>query len=89
MFKSSSDTENADRIIWTKLANSARLNADYEEAAYWYAKVTSDGPMPEDLLHYAQALQAVGNCEEAVKWFKLYNSSPAQTKVAFIENCND
>jgi len=89
MFKSSSNEESADRVLWSKLANSARLNANYEEAAYWYAKVTNDGPLPEDLLHYAQALQAVGNCEEAVKWFKLYNSSPAETKVAFIENCSD
>jgi outer membrane protein OmpA-like peptidoglycan-associated protein/tetratricopeptide (TPR) repeat protein len=89
MFKSSSDEENADRVLWTKLANSARLNANYEEATYWYSKVTNDGPLPIDLLHYAQALQAVGKCEEAVKWFKLYNNSPTNNKVAFIENCSD
>jgi len=89
MFKSSSDEENADRVLWTKLANSALLNANYEEATYWYSKVTNDGPLPIDLLHYAQALQAVGKCEEAVKWFKLYNNSPTNNKVAFIENCSD
>ena len=89
MFKSSKNEENADKVVWSRLANSARLNADYEEAVYWYSKVTSDGPLPEDLLYYAQALQAVGNCEEAVKWFKLYNNSPAKTKVAFVDKCND
>ncbi len=89
MFKSTEDSEAADKALWSKLANAARLNAKYEEAAYWYSKVTADGPVPQELLYYAQALQASGNCTEAVKWFKLYNASPAKSKVAFIENCDE
>ncbi len=89
MFKSNTNTATADKAVWSKLANAARLNANYEEAAYWYQKVTKDGPLPKDLLHYAQALQATGNCAEAVKWFNKYNASPAENKVAFIKNCND
>jgi len=88
MFKST-DLENSDKVVWSKLANAARLNANYKEAAYWYSKVVQDGPLPKDLLHYAQALQANGNCEEAVTWFKKYNASPAVNKVSFINNCSE
>lgn len=89
MFKQSLDIDNRGRAVWSNLANAARLNANYNEAAYWYSKVIQDGPLPEDLLHYAQALQANGNCQEAVTWFKKYNASPATNKVSFINNCSE
>ncbi len=89
LFKQSVDTENTDKAVWSNLANSARLNANYTEAAYWYSKVVQNGPIPEEILHYAQSLQASGNCQEAVKWFQKYNSFQGDNKVSFIENCSD
>ena len=89
LYKAGNVSESVDKTVWSKLGNAARLNANYDEAVYWYEKVVSDGPVPKDLLYYAQALQAIGNCEEAVKWFKLYNDSPAVEKISFISNCSD
>ena len=89
MFKQSTDMEKTDKVVWSNLANAARLNANYSEAAYWYSKLVQDGPLPQDLLHYAQALQANGQCEEAVTWFKKYNASPSAEKISFISNCSE
>ncbi len=89
MFKQSTDMDNTDKTVWSNLANAARLNANYSEAAYWYSKVVQDGPLPQDILYYAQALQANGQCKEAVTWFKKYNASPAAEKISFISNCSE
>ena len=88
MFKSN-NLDKADKTVWSNLATAARLNSNYEEAAYWYSKVVMDKPILQDILHYAHALQATGNCQEAINWFNKYNSSNIENKVSFIDNCSD
>lgn len=89
LYKNEALLEKSNKEVWSKLGNAARLNADYEEAVYWYERVIADGPVPMDILYYAQALQATGNCKEAIRWFSLYNASPATEKVSFINDCSD
>lgn len=71
------------------LADSYRLNGDTEAAEYWYAQYIREAQNAEDFLHYAQVLQSNGKCEDAIRWYKKYQSKKGKTKMTFIENCSE
>ncbi|MFK7981124.1 MAG: hypothetical protein AB8G86_14150 [Saprospiraceae bacterium] len=75
-------------IKW-KLANSYRLNSEYEAAEYWYAQIINDAQDSETILHYAQMLQANGKCEDAIRWYKDYAAKSQQDSRSFIEDCTE
>ena len=55
--------------MW-KLANCYRLTNQYQDAEYWYGKVTaSTEVLPEHMLYYAQVLQTNEKYTEAEKWY--------------------
>lgn len=56
-----------------KIANSYRLNGDYGNAQVWYAVVTRNSSNPIHFLHFAQALQANGNLEDARNYYLKYH----------------
>ena len=88
---SSAEDEN-DVVAMRKIANSFRMNADYLNAEDWYSKFVNQNSIKEDILHYAQTLQANGRCKDAVKWFYFYESKlndKDETDFDFIENCDD
>ena len=70
------DLENGelDVVMLRKIANSYRMNADYVNAENWYVKFVNQNSIKEDILHYAQSLQANGRCKDAVRWFEVYKS---------------
>jgi outer membrane protein OmpA-like peptidoglycan-associated protein len=74
-----------------QMANSYRLNGDYNAAANYFQLLMSDNPSNEDMLHFGQSLLAIGKCEDAVKWFKKYQSEAGEvaTKRHFITDCNE
>ena len=53
--------------LFKKLGNTSYFNANYEDAAKWYAELFTINPDPEAIyfLRYAQALKATGNTELA------------------------
>ncbi len=56
-----------------RMANSYRLNGDYENAEKWYAQVVEQEADPIHKLHYAQAMHANGNFEKARKYYLAYD----------------
>lgn len=76
--------------IKEKIANSYRLNSEYEAAEYWYSQVIADSSSnARVLLQYAQVLQSNGKCEEAVSWYKKYQALSNDTNRSFLENCEE
>ncbi|MEM1121894.1 MAG: OmpA family protein [Bacteroidota bacterium] len=72
-----------------KLANSFRLNSQYEAAEYWYAKIINEVQQSETILHYAQTLQANGKCDDAIRWYKEYEAQSEDQTRSFIKDCKD
>jgi len=72
-----------------KLANSFRLNSQYEAAEYWYAQVINEVQEVETVLHYAQTLQANGKCEDAIRWYNDYEKQSNDKTRSFIKDCKD
>ena len=72
-----------------KLANSFRLNSQYEAAEYWFAQIIQETMDNETILHYAQMLQSNGKCEDAIRWFKVYQKRSGDQQRSFIEDCKD
>jgi len=74
LYKSAlNDSEHFD-AMW-KLADCYRLTNQYNEAEYWYGKVTkSEEASPEHLLYYAQVLQVNEKYTEAAKWYNSYRA---------------
>lgn len=86
------EEDEMDVVVLRKIANSYRMNADYENAENWYVKFVNQNSIQEDILHYAQTLQANGRCNDAVRWFSVYKSkvgSNNQTDFDFISNCTE
>ena len=75
--------------VKVKLANSFRLNSQYEAAEYWLAQVIQEAQENEVILHYAQTLQSNGKCEDAIRWFKVYQERSGDKQRSFIEDCKD
>jgi len=74
--------------VMSRIANSYRLNGDYDLAEYWYAKCIQDVSSSEDFLHYAEVLQANGKCEDAVRWYKTFQRKTGSPQ-KFLEDCAD
>ncbi len=77
------------QFVIAKIANSYRLNAQWEEAEYWYAQIIKDTGNPKNFLYYAQVLQSNGKCEDAVRWYREYLKYAPDEKREFISNCED
>ncbi|MEM1123158.1 MAG: hypothetical protein AAGJ18_22140, partial [Bacteroidota bacterium] len=75
-------------VKW-KLANSFRLNGEYEAAEYWYAQIINEAVDSKVALHYAQVLQINGKCEDAIRWYEAYVEDSGDQNRSFIENCNE
>ena len=72
------------------IANSFRLNSDYEAAAYWYGRFIQSTNEPSHFLHYAQALQSLGRCEDATRWYRRYADKVKESKrVDFVTDCGE
>lgn len=75
--------------VKVKLANSFRLNSQYEAAEYWYAQIINEVQEVETILHYAQTLQANGKCEDAIRWYNDYEKQSSDKTRSFIKDCAD
>jgi outer membrane protein OmpA-like peptidoglycan-associated protein/tetratricopeptide (TPR) repeat protein len=73
----------------SQMANSFRLNGDYENAEFYYTTLMKKDPDVEDILHYAQVLLSVGNCNEAIVWYQKYQAAAKDDKRSFIQNCDE
>jgi len=76
------------KFVMAKLANSLRLNGEYEKAEYYYSQFIDDVTSPEDYLHYAEVLQINGKCEDATRWNKEYLTLTLDTSRDIITNCD-
>jgi outer membrane protein OmpA-like peptidoglycan-associated protein len=75
-----------------KLADCFRLTNQYQEAEYWYGKVTGNSAAkPEHLLYYAQVLQINEKYEEAAKWYIKYKALvPSDARASYqIDACEN
>jgi hypothetical protein len=75
------------KFVMAKLANSLRLNGEYEQAEYYYSQFINDVTSPEDYLHYAEVLQINGKCEDATRWNKEYLAATFDTNRDVITDC--
>ena len=75
--------------IKEKLANSFRLNSQFETAEYWYAQIIQETTNPTTILNYAQVLQSNDKCEDAIRWYKAYQEQSQDTQRSFIKDCKD
>lgn len=74
--------ESAD--LFGKLGDAFYFNADYAEAAQWYAKLVEKFPSettPDQLFRYAQALRAEENYDLSKKYLTQYNERVADGEV--------
>ena len=83
------DDEKQTYDIKHNLANSFRLNGQYEAAEYWYAQIINEIQDNESIFQYANTLQANGKCEDAIRWYKEYQTRSNDNTRSFIENCDD
>ena len=87
--KMSSDKE-MDSATMEKIANSYRLNNETTEAEYWYSKCVNMYSQPSTIFNYAQTLLTNKNCEEAAKWYAVFNDkvdASERVSLDFISNC--
>ncbi len=77
------------RTSLLQMANSYRLNGDYENAEYYYESLMGLDPEKEDVLHYAQVLLSNGKCEKAVSFYAQYQAKSKDAKRSFITSCDD
>lgn len=75
-------------FVQSKLANSYRLNAQYEDAEYWYSQMINNTDNPEDYMNYALVLQSNGKCEDAVRWYGEYLKFTLDETREFITDCD-
>lgn len=57
-----------------EFAESYRMSGNYAGAAQWYSTIVSRSDRPLFKLRYAECLQAIGNCDEARRWFLEYDA---------------
>lgn len=75
------------KFVLAKLANSLRLNGEYEKAEYYYSQFIDDVTSPNDYLNYAEVLQMNGKCEDATRWNKEYLALTMDTNRDVITDC--
>jgi len=83
------ENENQTYEVKLKLANSFRLNSEFAAAEYWYAQVINEAKESETVLQYAQMLQANGKCEDAIRWYKTYQTQSSDKTQSFITDCEE
>lgn len=68
--------DSSNTVIAGKLADSYRLLNDQESAENWYAKFlgSSMTPQPIDYFYYARALESNKKYDDALEWYKKYQS---------------
>lgn len=72
-----------------KLANSFRLNSQFETAEYWYAQIIQETTTATTILNYAQVLQSNGKCEDAIRWYKTYQEKSQDTQRSLLSDCKE
>lgn len=73
--------------IQARVAESYRLNAEYEASEYWYGKTIKNSSKAEDYLRYAQVLLINGNCEKAEMMYAKYTEMTPDNPVK-LATCN-
>ncbi len=73
--------------IQARVAESYRLNAEYEASEYWYGKTVANSSKAEDYLRYAQVLLINGNCEKAEMMYAKYTEMTPDNPVK-LATCN-
>jgi outer membrane protein OmpA-like peptidoglycan-associated protein len=77
-----------------KLADSYRMNNDYQNAERWYSEVVAIQGVDEvNFLYYAKALMNNGNYKKAGEWFRKYleiknNDAVAKTLLVSCDSAN-
>jgi outer membrane protein OmpA-like peptidoglycan-associated protein/tetratricopeptide (TPR) repeat protein len=77
------------RTAISQMANSFRLNGDYENAEIYFKLLMDKTPDAQDVLHYAEALLSNGNCTEAVIWYEKFQTMSPDKNRSFIKNCDE
>ena len=72
------DANKMDRETILRIANSFRLNSQPAESEYWYSQIIGENSEPRDILRYAQVLQSNDKCEDATRWYKLFNDKASR-----------
>lgn len=72
-----------------QMADSYRLNGDYNAAATYYQKLIEQQPDATDYLHLAQALLAIGKCESAITYYQKYAEQAIPETRTFIKDCSE
>lgn len=75
-------------FVMSRMANSFRLNGEYEKAEYWFSQCINETPYPEDYLYYGEVLLINGNCEDAVRWNKEYLAQTLDTSRDVVTDCD-
>ena len=83
------DEDKQTNEVKLKLANSFRLNSQYEAAEYWYAQIINETQDAATICQYAEVLQANGKCEDAIRWHKEFEAKSADKTRSFIKDCKD
>jgi outer membrane protein OmpA-like peptidoglycan-associated protein len=68
------DAAPTDADVTRRIANTYRRMGQIAMSAEWYSKtIQQDASIPEDMLYYAEALKNLGEYDEAVHWYDMYN----------------
>jgi outer membrane protein OmpA-like peptidoglycan-associated protein len=63
-----------DADVTRRIADAYRRMGQIAMSAEWYSKtIQQDASKPEDMLYYAEALKNLGEYEEAIHWYDMYN----------------
>jgi outer membrane protein OmpA-like peptidoglycan-associated protein/tetratricopeptide (TPR) repeat protein len=73
----------------SQVANSFRLNGDYENAEMYFANLMLQSPDKEDIMYYAQTLLSNGKCQDAVTWYQKYQAVANDKNRSFIASCEE
>ncbi|MFM2225360.1 MAG: hypothetical protein RJA07_1562 [Bacteroidota bacterium] len=90
-YKKAVQTDSNNLFIKQRLAASYNKVADAENACYWYKQfINMPSALPNERLSYAEALQEMGNIDEAAKWYQNYFAlNPTDKRgMAGIKACN-
>jgi len=73
-FQVANDAMPNEPTITRRIANTYRRIGDLAKSAEWYSKtIALNGAEPEDKLYYAEALKYLGQYDDAVAYYDLYN----------------
>jgi outer membrane protein OmpA-like peptidoglycan-associated protein len=68
------DASPTDADITRRIANTYRRMGQNAMSAQWYSRtIQQDASKPDDMLFYAEALKSLGEYDEAIHWYDMYN----------------